>query len=727
MATYTLDVNERCRAVRTAVHGQVFSCRMATFLGNGASNLENLSRNELRGPDGENQLRAGAWATKAMDASGNAILDWGQTQLNDLRIKIDPITSLGLGRCYFYSAWLELDIVNEPETYLLIPAENEVLVDTAPTLVWGHSVPETQKKFKLKIFTKVVAEGDGFDPDTSTQAVYTATASTSANTHKVSDGLLHHGEFYYVFVQTAVDFNGQDWWGEWNAGTIFKINAKPEVTVTAPVSPVIDTAKPIVQWSYDDDEGDPEAGFRIIILMKPFGGWPGNVDPEAESLTGDAEYDSGFIASIATEYALPVALTNGETFRAYIQVQQRIPAVLASEWSYLEFDTAFQAPPIPTVMAVAAAEAIEVSVVPSYPNLLSADGSSFETATGGWTTETNTTIAQSAAQFLDGTKSLALTRTTSTGTSLSKSAATTGGAPVIVGQTYTGSAYFRANTTSRSIRIDLEFIDASNAVIATSTGLADKVDINTGWTRQWVSGVAPANAVRVRMAVAILNAVVGEVHYVDQTSINLSELGGWTIGGGTIGLTLDPNSSAHIYTDNVLKPNQSSLETDAAGWFPWDANTTIARSVAQAQQGTASLLMTRVTSTGDARATIHRPPTTDNMLTAQQSSFETGISPWNADTNTTIAQSTVQELDGANSLAMTKTVAIGTAGAFSDVLTAGVTVQVGEVYTAAAYFRANTTARSVQVAIQWINAANGIISTSSGIAVTDANTEWRRA
>lgn len=727
LASYTLDSGERCKRVRTAAHAQMNSCRMGVFLGNGASGTETLSRLEFRGPDGEVQLRAGPWASKAMDAGGVPNLEWTQTNIDALRFKIITLSSLGLGRPYFYSGWIELEIVDQPSTFFVTPTENQVLPETDPTVVWAHSVPEIQKKFELKVFGRTAVETSGFNPETSTQAVYKATGNTSSTTHKVSDGILMHGESYYVFVKTAVDFNGEDWWSEWNAGTIFKINAKPEVTVIAPVSPVIDTAKPMIQWTYDDEEGDSQSGFRVIVLMKPFGGWPGTIDPEAESLAGDAEYDSGLIASVETEHQLPIALTNGETFRAYIQVQQRLPAVLLSEWGYLEFDTEYQAPLIPTVTATPGAEAIEIGITPSYPNLMSADGSSFETATGGWTTEANNTIAQSATQFLDGTKSLAITRTTSTGTAVSKSAATTGGVPVIVGQTYTASAYFRANTTSRTIRVDLEFIDASNAVISTVTGLADKSDNNTSWTRQHVSGVAPANAVRARMSANALNAVNTEVHYIDQAGINLSGLGTWNIGGGTLGLTLDPDSSAQIFTDNVLKPNQSSLETDTSGWFPWDANTTIARSTAQAQQGTASLLMTRITSTGDARATTHRPPSTSNMLTAQQSGFETGISPWLADTNTTVAQSSTQELEGSNSLAMTKTVGAGTAGAFSDVLTAGVAVLVGEVYTAAAYFRANTTARAVEMAIQWINSSNAIISTSAGVAVNDNNTGWVRA
>ena len=93
----------------------------------------------------------------------------------------------------------------------------------------------------------------------------------------------------------------------------------------------------------------------------------------------------------------------------------------------------------------------------------------------------------------------------------------------------------------------------------------------------------------------------------------------------------------------------------------------------------------------------------NNMLCRDDSSFEVGVGTWVAGSNTTVAQSTIRALDGTHSLALTATAA----GAMAASTGAGpypasyYPVVAGQTYTASAYFYPGSTARIVNVYIQW--------------------------
>lgn len=613
--TYTLEATERCRRVRLHAIGYVAACRHRIYLGNGASNTETQGVFEFRGPNFIVESNYGPWSRKAMDASGFPNLEWTQTPINDLRYKAKVATSHFLGTMALYYIRAQLDIVEKPASLVEIPYADQVFPNVHPTFRWSHYVPEPQKKVHLRIFRDEVAEGNLFDPATSTQTIYSYQSSgTTEMSHQVVDfnypnrppvEFLKHGERYYVYVRTAVDFNGEDWWSDWSPGVPFRINSKPTVTVTAPPDPVVDTARPVISWTYTDEEGDLQAAARVIILKKPPLGWPGIVDPEAEVLAGNAIHDSGVMATELTDYELPVALLNGGTYRAYVKVRERVPNVLESDWAFKAFTLAFASPLAPSlaVMDIQAKTAIDVKLIPSLSNLLTAAQSSMEGGVDTWIAGTDTTVTSSAAQFLHGANSIQIQKTVSTGTAEAFSDATTGGIGVAEGKPYSAIAWVKAGTVARQARLDLQILNAANAVIDTVLGVVVE-DNTTGWTKLFVNDASvAAGGVRARLRVHVSGAAAGENHFLDQAMIYIgsSDEIPWDLGGGTLGVTLSPDSAVKTKIRNWLTEDQASLESSTTGWAAV-SGTTISRSSAQAKNGTWSLTIQRTSTTGDARA-----------------------------------------------------------------------------------------------------------------------------
>jgi len=609
--TYTLETTERCRRVRIHAVGYVSGCRHRVYFGNGASGLETLGAIEFRGPNEIVEGWFGPWIPKAMNASGIPNQEWTQSAINDIRYKAKNIASHFLGTMALYYIRAHLDIVQKPASVLSTPYEEQVFPNVNPTFFWSHHVPEPQKKAEMKIFKAAVAEGTGFNPATSTQPVYTYKSSgTTAMSHRVASkpsggGFLEHGQRYYAYVKTAVDFNGEDWWSDWSPGVPFKINARPLVTVNSPPDVVVDTAKPVISWTYTDEEGELQAGARVILLQKPPLGWPGTVDPEAESAAGNATHDSGMMATELTDYELPVALLNTTSYRAYVKVRQRVPDILESDWAYKAFTLAFAAPLTPSFAVTDAGTAVDVKVIPSLSNLMTAVQSSMEGGVGTWIAGADTTVTSSAAQFLHGANSIQIQKTVGTGTAEAFSDATTGGTGVAEGKPYSAIAWIKAGTVARSCHLDLQIINSANAVIDTVIG-ASFTDSTTGWTKLFVTTPSVvAGGVRARLRVHVGGAGVGENHFLDQAMIYIGSSNEipWDLGGGTLGATLSPDSSVKTKHRNWLTEEQASTETATTGWAGWTGDTTIGRSSSQAKHGTWSLTIQRTSSPGDAQAT----------------------------------------------------------------------------------------------------------------------------
>jgi hypothetical protein len=114
-----------------------------------------------------------------------------------------------------------------------------------------------------------------------------------------------------------------------------------------------------------------------------------------------------------------------------------------------------------------------------------------------------------------------------------------------------------------------------------------------------------------------------------------------------------------------------------------------------------------------------------NLLTANQASFESGVTGWTPNYNCTVAQVTTQALDGTHSLRITATAAQVDTSVTLPVIsrvTTGVTV--GLTYTAFASVYAATTARNISADIYFYNSSDTLLVTIGGAVISAALNAW---
>jgi Carbohydrate binding domain len=120
-----------------------------------------------------------------------------------------------------------------------------------------------------------------------------------------------------------------------------------------------------------------------------------------------------------------------------------------------------------------------------------------------------------------------------------------------------------------------------------------------------------------------------------------------------------------------------------------------------------------------------------NLLTANQSSFESGTTGWAArNGSSSLAQDTSRAYDATACLKVTNSSGgVADVGAITPTGTSGIPVVVGTTYTASFYGSPSTTASNcnLQVNIVWYNSSGTLLSTSSSATITEAAALWRRA
>jgi hypothetical protein len=148
-------------------------------------------------------------------------------------------------------------------------------------------------------------------------------------------------------------------------------------------------------------------------------------------------------------------------------------------------------------------------------NLVTADGSSFETTVGRWsvldgctaTAGTATATAFVGAQQLIITASAAATMTV--GTTVG-----TAGFPVAPGLTVNVLVHGKTAVTGRNCRVDIIFYDASGVVLSTTVG-TNVIDATDRWRRITNSAVAPDDAAFFSLSYRVASPASSEVHYLD--------------------------------------------------------------------------------------------------------------------------------------------------------------------------------------------------------------------
>lgn len=136
-------------------------------------------------------------------------------------------------------------------------------------------------------------------------------------------------------------------------------NEAPVATVTTPTEggSVSDTTKPPIGWSYADPENDLQERFHVKVYTNADASL-GGFNPEDGSIgaTGQVVFpvwDSGEVLSGLTSVALPIDLTNGVAYKAFVKVADAGSNGRYSTWDSNVFTINVTAPPKPSLVVTA--------------------------------------------------------------------------------------------------------------------------------------------------------------------------------------------------------------------------------------------------------------------------------------------------------------------------------------------------------------------------------------
>lgn len=217
--------------------------------------------------------------------------------------------------------------------------------------------------------------------------------------------------------------------------------------------------------------------------------------------------------------------------------EQRLPHAEGTQTYVDESDT-------PTAQGIVSASTVEATTFkPNAINLLyNGDGEAvnpdteliangtFETNVLNWTTGSNTTIAQTAAQAHGGTKSMAVTRVTSTG----NASITSDLFRVTPFQNHTLTAYLRTAVTARTCWVFINYYDHRQTLLGTNT-ISTGADASGSWTAFGSAFAMNTNIstfatqiVWASLTIRFDAAIANEVHYVDDVSFKVVDVLGWS-------------------------------------------------------------------------------------------------------------------------------------------------------------------------------------------------------
>jgi hypothetical protein len=235
-------------------------------------------------------------------------------------------------------------------------------------------------------------------------------------------------------------------------------------------------------------------------------------------------------------------LANGGSYKNYVQVRNAgtfSPFYTPkSDWiASPTYSLNVNDPSVPTIAAVANTPRGQNDVtIQGTQNMLDYDAASFEIATGGWTAQTNCTLARVTSKSADGAASLRLTATAAADMVTASPAYA-----VTVGKVYSARAQVTANATTRSARLSIDWYTSAMAFISSSTGssVAETGTTFPGITITVVSATAPATAAFAKVTVTILSPAAAEIHYLDKPGLKPLADVTWTRGGLATTQTVD--------------------------------------------------------------------------------------------------------------------------------------------------------------------------------------------
>lgn len=309
------------------------------------------------------------------------------------------------------------------------------------------------------------------------------------------------------------------------------------------------TSRPTVDWLSNlvfNADGDQQIAYQLRFYESSVFSAPG-FDVNNTTAFPPA-WDSGQVASQATSVQAGTDLLNLKTYRAYVRVASDFNgAKWFSNWTNSNsFVMGYEPLPRPSLMVTP--DNIQPHIrnmltADSRLNLFSADDASFESGLGGWAAVTGCTIAVTGTPVLKGTQSMRITANSTIDMVVSLPGGGLG-YRVDGNKAYLFVESFRADTTGRNCRLEVNWFDGNGNQIGGSVIGPNIADVTSGWTQASVYAISPANAQFAQVIIRIVGPVVnGEKHFADA--------------GAIFPLTLG----------NLLLANQASVEsaTDPTG------------------------------------------------------------------------------------------------------------------------------------------------------------------
>jgi hypothetical protein len=449
-----------------------------------------------------------------------------------------------------FSSWAfsTFTVVIPPYAPTMVYPQNGSIADLAAgfTLDWSNSFygPGSQSAFAIR---RIASGGtyqwwNGLNWTSTTEVWLSGTQSQYAfRPTEIANGVT------YTFSVAIRDDYSQT--SPYASGATVTGSAQAQVTIISPQDTAI-TTRPLVQWSEFDPENDPQQTYHVRIISDTvYTGQGASWNPGTATAvwsSGETVDPSGLVRSVS----VPTNLTNGSTYRAYVQVKT---GGVYSGWTYSEFTVQLIGPATPTMQAVVDQEgaAIEITVQGRDSFLDVPTAGNFS----GWEAENNATVTNQV--FFASAHSSRITTLSATATGAMAARSTTL-YPVYVGQIYTWAATISMATGTagggKQSYVTIEFLDASGTSLSTVVG---NTIVDDSAQRSIVTASAPDNAVNARLHVAIIEPVpVGGVHTFFDPVFRPGSGGEWSP-GGLVGLT---KFSVNETTSNRLVRRGQNIE-----------------------------------------------------------------------------------------------------------------------------------------------------------------------
>jgi hypothetical protein len=470
-------------------------------------------------------------------------------------------------------------------TLLSPPSGAQVDLATGATFTWSYnhvSPGDTQQAWAFRrVYSSTTEYWNATTQAWQSTVIYNTSSTTSPYQAVFPAAKWTTGTTYVWSVSTKSSTGANS---AFATGRTVIASTAPAVAVTAPAGILYGDSTPLVTWTYTSLNAQRD--YRVKIIAEQ-----ASIDPDSTT----AIWDSGVISSsIARSARVGTALTDGGTYRAYVQVNSS--AGVTSTWVYSQFTLSITPPTGPLIEAIDGVDFVSGApyvglYIFGQSSLLTGDQ---WTGVDGWENDTNATVATQASDT--SSQLLAGLLITSAAAGLQGVRTEPGSPPlapygqvqptgplsfpVVAGQPYTALASFRTASLTRAARMRIRWYDdddGTGSLISESVGNQVVID-STSYVQAIVTASAPIGAVLARVVLEILGAAgSGEVTYTATPSFHPGRSTDYQPGGYSTTQTVrversdDGGFTWNQIVDRV-KPTLAQQASVIDRWMPFNVD-----------------------------------------------------------------------------------------------------------------------------------------------------------